>query len=129
MTSDALAMEAMLAREDKPIIFDLSQKNCSKLDLNNWFKNFSPNKIRRSDGVGWIMVISETATQEERKKMLETDESVIALRAEWTSMIHNVEAPATGGADKDGLMAGATFRHKDVQMHTRIAGLPLWYKA
>ena len=54
VSAEALSLESILAREDKPIVFDLTR---DKLELNEWFKSYAPSKIRRSDGIGWIMVI------------------------------------------------------------------------
>ena len=56
VSAEALTLESILAREDKPIVFDLSIGR-DKMELNDWFKTYAPSKIRRSDGIGWIMVM------------------------------------------------------------------------
>lgn len=92
--TDALIKESMMAREDKPLIFDLSSGR-SKLELNDWFKTASPTKIRRSDGVGWIVVLSDTVTEADKKNLFETYEGVIQLRDDWHKISEDPEAKVT----------------------------------
>merc|ERR1711862_573042 len=74
--------EEVIQREDKPIIFDLSSGR-SKMELNDWFKNNAPSKICKSDGVGWIYILSENISEKEKRKLFESDGGIFALRQEW----------------------------------------------
>lgn len=94
VSTEALIRESTMAREDKPLIFDLSSGR-SKLELNEWFKTSSPTKIRRSDGVGWIIVLSEHITPEERKNVFESYEGIVSLRDEWNQITGNPEKEVT----------------------------------
>ena len=85
VSAEALSLESILAREDKPIVFDLSIGR-DKLELNDWFKSYAPSKIRRSDGIGWIMVLSELITNEEKKFLFEREENHMALTEEWRKL-------------------------------------------
>lgn len=81
-TNEALIRESLLAREDKPLIFDLSSGR-KKLELNDWFKISTPSKVKRSDGVGWIYVLSEFISEKDKKTLFETDESFSAMKEKW----------------------------------------------
>ena len=83
VSAEALSLESILAREDKPIVFDLTR---DKLELNEWFKSYAPSKIRRSDGIGWIMVLSEHISQDEKKFLFEREENHMALNEEWRKL-------------------------------------------
>lgn len=74
-------------QEVKPVIFDLSSGR-SKLELNDWFKNAAPSKLRRSDGVECIYILSEKITEKDKKDLFEFYEGVVGLRQEW-SEIHD----------------------------------------
>ena len=81
--TDALTrIENINQTEEKPIIFDLASGR-SKMELNDWFKNLAPSKIRRSDGVGWIYILSESITAKDRKHLFESYEGIVDLRKEW----------------------------------------------
>ena len=69
------------------MIFDLSSGR-SKLELNDWFKNAAPSKLRRSDGVECIYLLSEKITEKDKKDLFEFYEGVIGLKQEW-SEIHD----------------------------------------
>jgi len=83
VSAEALSLESILAREDKPIVFDLTR---DKLELNEWFKSYAPSKIRRSDGIGWIMVLSEHISQDEKKFLFEREKNHMALNEEWRKL-------------------------------------------
>jgi len=85
--TNALIRDSTNLQEAKPIIFDLSSGR-SKMELNDWFKNTAPSKLRRSDGVGWIYILSENLTEKDKRDLFESYEGVIALRQEW-SKIHD----------------------------------------
>jgi len=87
-------------REDKPIIFDLSSGR-SKMELNDWFKNTAPSKICRSDGVGWIYILSETIANEDRKRLFESYEGIVSLKQEWSKINENPENEVTFETFKD----------------------------
>ena len=93
VSTEALIRESALAREDKPIIFDLSSGR-SKLELNDWIKSFGPTKVRRSDGVGWIYVLSPHVTAEDKKKLFESYQGIIGLRSAWENIINDPEETA-----------------------------------
>jgi len=85
--AEALSVEALMAKQDKPVIYDLSTKiDEPKIEIEKFLTKFSPEKIRRSDGVGWIYVLSETATKEDKKEIFETNGETVALREEWERM-------------------------------------------
>jgi len=84
---NALIRDSTNLQEAKPVIFDLSSGR-SKMELNDWFKNAAPSKLRRSDGVGWIYILSESITDEDKRHLFESYEGVVALRQEW-SKIHD----------------------------------------
>jgi len=82
---EALIEEARKARLDKQVIFDLSKR--SKFELNDWFKTTSPSKIRRSDGVGWIYVLSKSITEQDKKKLFDSvKEENTALKRDWSKI-------------------------------------------
>ena len=88
-----LRREISIQGEDKPIIFDLSSGR-SKLELNDWIKSFGPTKVRRSDGVGWIYVLSPHVTAEDKKKLFESYQGIIGLRSAWENIINDPEETA-----------------------------------
>jgi len=82
---EALIQEARKARLDKQVIFDLSKR--SKFELNDWFKTTAPSKIRRSDGVGWIYVLSKSITEQDKKKLFDSvKEENTALKRDWSKI-------------------------------------------
>jgi len=85
--TNALIRDSTNLQEAKPIIFDLSSGR-SKMELNDWFKDTAPSKLRRSDGVGWIYILAENITEKDKRDLFETYEGVVALRQEW-SKIHD----------------------------------------
>ena len=55
--------------------------------LNDWFKTTSPSKIRRSDGVGWIYVLSKSITEQDKKKLFDSvKEENTALKRDWSKI-------------------------------------------
>jgi len=85
--TNALIRESVNQKELKPIVFDLSSGR-SKMELNDWFKNTAPSKLRRSDNVGWIYILSENITDKDKRNLFESYEGIVALRQEW-SQIHD----------------------------------------
>lgn len=85
VNAEALSLEAFLSKEDKPIVYQLSPEKPATL-IEDWFKKVSPAKVRRSDGVGWIVVLSETATEEDKKLLLEKNGDSLALKEEWEQL-------------------------------------------
>ena len=71
------------------------------MELNDWFKNAAPSKICRSDGVGWIYILSETIANEDRKRLLESYEGIVALKQEWSKINENPENEVTFETFKD----------------------------
>ena len=100
VSAEALTLESILAREDKPIVFDLSIGR-DKLELNEWFKTYAPSKIRRSDGIGWIMVLSETINNEEKKFLFEREENHLQLNEEWRTYTSEPDSVVTFDTIKD----------------------------
>ena len=64
MSAEGLMAESMAARGDKMVAFDL--KKSSATELADWFNEYAPSKVRRSDGVGWIAVLGKTMTDDEQ---------------------------------------------------------------
>ena len=55
--------------------------------LNDWFKTTAPSKIRRSDGVGWIYVLSKSITEQDKKKLFDSvKEENTALKRDWSKI-------------------------------------------
>jgi hypothetical protein len=71
------------------------------MELNDWFKNTAPSKICRSDGVGWIYILSETITNEDRKRLFESYEGIVSLKQEWSKINENPENEVTFETFKD----------------------------
>ena len=71
------------------------------MELNDWFKNTAPSKICRSDGVGWIYILSETIANEDRKRLLESYEGIVSLKQEWSKINENPENEVTFETFKD----------------------------
>jgi len=65
------------------------------------FKNTAPSKICRSDGVGWIYILSETIANEDRKKLFESYEGIVSLKQEWSKINENPENEVTFETFKD----------------------------
>ena len=53
------------------------------------FSEFLPSGIRRSDGVGWIVVLSETITEEQKRSLYETNGNILAIKREWNRMVED----------------------------------------
>jgi len=84
-TIEALIEESRKARLDKQLIFDLSKR--PRTEIIDWLKTSAPSKIRRSEGVGWISVLSKLITEQEKKKIFESvKEENTALQKEWSSI-------------------------------------------
>jgi len=84
-TIEALIEESRKARLDKQLIFDLSKR--PRTEIIDWLKTSAPSKIRRSEGVGWISVLSKMITEQEKKKIFESvKEENTALQKEWSSI-------------------------------------------
>ena len=94
VNAEALSMESALAREDKPIVFDLSSGR-EKLELNDWFKQFPPSKVRRSDGIGYIMVLSKTISEDEKRDLFEANGNNMAVSEEWRQLTEESDAEVT----------------------------------
>ena len=71
------------------------------MELNDWFKNTTPSKICRSDGVGWIYILSETIANEDRKRLFESYEGIVSLKQEWSKINENPENEVTFETFKD----------------------------
>jgi len=99
-TIEALIEESRRARLDKQLIFDLSQR--SRMELNDWLKTSAPSKIRRSEGVGWISVLSKSITEQDKKKIFESvkDENT-ALQKEWSRISQDPNNRVTFQTFKD----------------------------
>lgn len=54
-----------------------------------YFPEFPPSSIRRSDGVGWIVVLSETITEEQKKSLFETNGNLLTLKREFNKMVED----------------------------------------
>jgi len=99
-TIEALIEESRRARLDKQLIFDLSRR--SKMELNDWLKTSAPSKIRRSEGVGWISVLSKSITEQDKKKIFESvKEENTALQKEWSRISQDPNNRVTFQTFKD----------------------------
>jgi len=92
--TNRLIRESNNQNDLKPIIFDCSSGR-SKMELNDWFKTTAPSKLRRSDNVGWIYILSDNITEQDKKNLFETYEGVIALRQEWSKIHKDPECEVT----------------------------------
>jgi len=99
-TIEALIEESKRARLDKQLIFDLSQR--SMAEINDWLKTSAPSKIRRSEGVGWISVLSKSITPQEKKKIFESvKEENTDLQKEWEKITQDSNIRVTFQTFKD----------------------------
>jgi len=99
-TIEALIEESRKARLDKQLIFDLSQR--SMTELNDWLKTSAPSKIRRSEGVGWISVLSKSITGQDKKKIFESvKEENTSLQKEWSRITQDPNNRVTFQTFKD----------------------------
>ena len=106
----------VIQREDKPIIFDLSSGR-SKMELNDWFKNNAPSKICKSDGVGWIYILSENISEKEKRKLFESDGGIFSLRQEWAKINEDPNYEVTFDTFKD-LAERHDCKHGKWTIHT-----------
>jgi len=88
--AEGLSVESLLvlSRLDKMIIYQLAPDKPTT-DIEEWFKEFPPSSIRRSDGVGWIVVLSETITEEQKKSLFETNGNLLTLKREFNKMVED----------------------------------------
>lgn len=98
--TNALIRDSTNLREAKPVIFDLSSGR-SKMELNDWFKSAAPSKLRREDGVGWIYILSENITNEDKGHLFESYEGIVALRQEWSKINDDPSIEVTFETFKD----------------------------
>ena len=70
--------------------------------INDWFKTSAPSKIRRSDKVGWIYVLSKSITEQDKKKLFKSpNEENVALKEEWIKISNDSKSRVSFETFKD----------------------------
>ena len=85
--------------------------------LNDWFKTTAPSKIRRSDGVGWIYVLSKSITEQDKKKLFDSvKEENTALKRDWSKISEDPNSRITFQTFED---LGSIFLQKLTQRKSK----------
>jgi hypothetical protein len=115
VSAEVLMMMSKTARQDEVVTFDLSSGR-PKIELNDWFKQYPPSSTRRSQGIGWIVALSESFTEADKSIIYGNEESEEKLRAEWTVMTEDEDMVISYTSIKDlakkhGLSGGKWMFH------------------